>query len=113
MLHEVIDVTGPITVNGAAVSVTLSTPGQTALLTFSGMAGQQVRVPVNNSTLSSCASGVLSVLKPDGTTLGSLGSICTGNSLGPLTMATSGTHTVKLEPGGISTGNATVSVTSP
>ena len=44
------DTTGTVTVGGAAVGVTLGTPGQIGRLTFSGTASQQVTVRMASNT---------------------------------------------------------------
>src|SRR5207249_3763051 len=65
-LYNVVDVSGTITLNGPAVNVTITTPGQNAKLTFSGTAGQQVTVRVTSNTLGSVT---VALLKPDNTSL--------------------------------------------
>ena len=47
-LYSVGDVTGPIAADGTGVPVSITTPGQNARLTFSGMAGQVVTARVAN-----------------------------------------------------------------
>ena len=44
------DTSGSVTVNGSAVGVTLSTPGQNGTLTFSGTASQQITVQAASNT---------------------------------------------------------------
>src|SRR5207247_1369536 len=57
------DVTGPIVAGGAPVSVTTTTPGQNARLTFTGAAGQRVSLKITNRTHARVGVGLL---KPDG-----------------------------------------------
>jgi uncharacterized protein YhfF len=112
-VYEVVDVSGSATVNGSAVTGTLSTPGQRGLWTFDGSAAQQIRAVVDASTLGSCGGGDFRILKPDGTTLVSKLSLCTGSTLGPATLPVNGTYTVVADPSGSATGNVTLRVVSP
>lgn len=63
-LSDVTEITGAITQNGPAVTVTCSRPGQNTKLTFSGTAGERVNFFVNNDTISNTS---VSLLKSDGT----------------------------------------------
>jgi uncharacterized protein YhfF len=112
LLNSFADVTGSITA-GTPVTATTVTAGQNALYTFSGTAGQQVSVTISNSTYTGCNAVVVSILKPDATTLGSTG-ICNGTSgfLDSLTLPTTGTYTVLVNPQGTTTGSATVLLSS-
>jgi hypothetical protein len=112
-VYDVIDVTGPITVNGPAANGGLTTPGQRGLWTFQGTAGQPVRALIDASTIGSCGAGLFAILKPDGATLVSSGSVCTGRTIGPSTLPVSGAYTVLVDPGGATTGGVTVRVVSP
>jgi YD repeat-containing protein len=87
------DVTGSITAGGSAVNVVITTPGQNALLTFSGTNGDRVSA----TTGSGGPSGSLIVLNPDGSTLGS-GSGSGSIFLTPKTLTQTGTHTLKVDP---------------
>ena len=96
------DVTGTIVPGGNDVTVTVGTPGQNVGLTFSGTTGQRVSLKASNSTI---ASGVLRILKPDGTQLGSTGFSNTGGYLDVLTLPVSGAYTVAVDPNGTSLGS--------
>lgn len=112
-LYSFTDVTGPIIPNGPSVPVSLATPGQRALLTFQGTAGQGVSVVASVSYGSGCSFENLLLLKPDGSQLGTA-PICNGNgSLTGLTLPTAGTYTVVLDPPGTTTGTGTLTLTSP
>src|SRR5207237_9601547 len=63
------DVTGTITAGGAAVTKSTTSAGQNVRLTFTGSVNQ--RVSVKATTASGITSGMLSLLKPDGSTLSS------------------------------------------
>jgi len=92
--------------------VTTTTPGQNALYTFRGVTGQSASVSTTGSTYTGCNAVVVSILKPDGTSLGSSGLCNTSSgSLGPLSLPSSGTYTVKIDPAGTNTGSATVTLT--
>jgi YD repeat-containing protein len=103
------DATGSLTINGGTVPVTLSVPGQNAILTFSGTSGQTITTRVTGNTIG-CVS--LSVTKPAGGGTYQTSS-CSGsfNLVVPLT--TTGSHTVTIDPQGSATGGATVEVTIP
>lgn len=85
------DVTGSIT-PGTPLNVTTSAAGQGARYTFSGVAGQRASVSLTNSTYRSC---VVSILKADGTTLGSAALASSSSGfVDSVTLPTSGTYTV-------------------
>ncbi len=112
----VVDVTGPITPNGPAVPISITKPGQNALLTFSGTAGQVVNAFSSGNTIpGSCAvfGFSLNLVKPDGSTLGSVSS-CGGNvTLGQRTLPVTGTYTLFLNPADSRTGSIAITLTSP
>lgn len=111
-LYNVVDVTDPITPNGGALPVSLSTPGQNALLPFTGVSGHQVTVSVAVTSGSFGCSWQLRVLKPDASMLGQVTSTCGPNlTLGPLTLPSSGTYTVVVDPLAHNTGTANVTLT--
>src|SRR5206468_1092770 len=70
LLNSFTDVTGAISV-GTALTATTTTAGQNARYTFSGTSGQQVSINLSSSSYTGCNAVVVSVLKPDGSTLGS------------------------------------------
>jgi hypothetical protein len=107
------DVTGTVTPGGAPVRVATATPGQNAKVTFTGSAGTTVTLRLSEITLgtSTCCGGQISVRKPDGTTL--VGATFFGTSGKTLTMTlpTSGTYSVFLDPQKAVTGSVTVALT--
>ncbi len=109
-LYGVVDVTGTLTINGPSVSVTITTPGQNARLTFSGTANQQTTVRVTSNTIGTVT---VKLLKPDNTVLTSTTSSSVSFNLATQTLPTTGTYTVVVDPSGTNTGSLTVSVTSP
>jgi len=104
------DVSGSIGVGGAAVPVTITTPGQNAALAFAGLAGQQVTVRLTGNTAGTVA---VKLLRPDGTVLTSLSSSASAFNLTTQTLAADGTYQVVIDPSGARTGGISVSLTNP
>lgn len=103
--------TGTIT-SGTPDNVTITIPGQEAVLSFSGTSGQSASVQINNSTFTGGAYNVgVSILNPNGSTLYSSTTMYQGNfSFGPVTLPTTGTYTIVIAPG-INSGNASITLT--
>jgi hypothetical protein len=101
------DPTTPATVDGTPYTVTTTTPGQNALLTFSGTAGQRVSGLVSDVDY---ASAKLRILNPDSSLLFSpaLAFGHGGNFLEPKTLPATGTYTVLIDPGLAAVGSATI-----
>jgi hypothetical protein len=97
-LYDVTDVTGTITPGGLPVTVTTTTPGQNAYVTFSGTAGQRVSLTQSN------ASWGTTILNPDGT------SLAAGGYIDAKTLATTGTYTLKVDPPFNSIGSTTLTL---
>jgi len=107
------DLTGTINI-GSQVSIPTSIPGQNVRYTFSGTAGQQVTAVLNSTYNQGYWPVTLSIVKPDGTTLGANTPELGGNtSVGSLTLPTSGMYTVLIDPRDSNTGSGTVTLTSP
>ncbi len=101
------DVTKAISPGGPSASVTTTTPGQNAKLTFSGTTGQ--RVSLNIGPI--CCNTYVSMLAPDGTMLGSSSYITTaGGFIEPRTLPQNGTYTIVLDHAAAALGTATVTV---
>ena len=100
------DVSTTITPGGSAVTVTTTIPGQNAAATFSGTQNQRVSLRVTNAT----AYADTSILKPDGTTLA--GPTWTGSSgyIDAVTLPTTGTYTIFVNPYSTYTGNNTLTL---
>ncbi len=109
-LYDVVDVTGTISLNGSTVPVTLDTPGERALLTFSGTASQQVTVRLTGNTMGHTT---VNLLKPDGTQLTTWSSSQPAFNLPQATLPTTGTYTVLVDPSNMNIGSITVAVTNP
>jgi len=106
------DVTGSLTVGGPGVNVSLGTPGQNALLTFSGAAGQRVSVQASSVTVgtSTCCSFVLSVKRSDGVTVATT-LLGTNGGAVSATLSVAGTFSVFVDPQSANIGGATVTAT--
>jgi hypothetical protein len=96
-----------ITAGGAGVTVTTTTPGQNASLTFNGTAGQRVSV---NLTGVDYASAKLRIVSPDATELytPALRFGRGGNFLEPKVLLATGAYTIQVDPGLLAVGSATV-----
>ncbi|WDZ87372.1 RHS repeat-associated core domain-containing protein [Micromonospora cathayae] len=103
------DATASTTPGGAAVTVTTTVPGQNAVVSFPGTAGQAVTVTLANGTFGS-AGATVSLRAPDGTTLASNSSCAAGCSFNSITLAATGTHTVLVNPAGVAVGGIGVQV---
>jgi hypothetical protein len=90
--------------------VTISIPGQTAQMSFTGVAGQLATLQVSSSTFpSGCPS--VTILNPDGSTLGSAAACASGNFvLNAAVLPANGTYTVLIAPQNGDTGSAIVSL---
>ncbi|HEY1527863.1 MAG TPA: IPT/TIG domain-containing protein, partial [Candidatus Angelobacter sp.] len=104
------DFTAPITMGGAAVRVpsTGNTAlGQNANLTFTATAGQKVSVSTSGGTYSSC---VMYIRDASGSNL--LSGSCSGATgfIDSTSLTAGGSYSVFLDPQGIATGTATVSL---
>jgi len=106
-LYDVIDITGTINFGGPAVSLTTTTPGQNARLTFVGSAGQRASV---NGTSSFGACWNLGVYKPDGTQLTNTFGCGSSIFLEAQSLPESGSYTVVIDPSGAAIGGATISL---
>ena len=104
------DVTGTVTIGGAAVNVSISTPGQNGSLTFSGTSGQQATVHVTNNTMSTVR---VSLFRPDGTQMTTTFTSAASFNLANQSLTTTGTYTIKINPDSSNTGSMSVSVTNP
>jgi hypothetical protein len=107
------DATGTTTPGGAAVPLSMPTPGTNGSVSFSATAGQHVSLKLSGVTISGNAinSARVSVLKPDASVLvanSNFGS--TGAFLEPFTIPANGNYTVKIDPRQWNFGSATVTL---
>ncbi|WDH34138.1 Ig-like domain-containing protein [Pseudomonas chlororaphis] len=113
------DVTGTISIDGADATLTTTAIGQNGSLTFSGTAGQRIYLSTPNSTYPSTRSESVILYKPDASGNASTsngfiynGMWSTGSYTDTLTLPTSGTYTIYLNPGNADTGSMTFHLTS-
>ena len=90
-------------------SLSLSTPGQNALLTFTGAAGQRVTIRATGVTIgpSTCCSVSLLVRKPDGAPLASGLAGTNGGTLSPV-LPVAGIYTLLVDPQAAGLGSLTL-----
>jgi hypothetical protein len=103
------DVTGALTINGGAASVSLLTPGQNAQHTFSATSGQGITARVTNNT-AGCIT--ISLKRPDGVIITST-TPCGASGNLPHTPTMTGTYTILSDPNGANTGSFDLAVTKP
>ncbi len=104
------EVSGTVTINATATSVTLARAGQNARYTFAGTASQQVTVKITGNTLGSVN---VILYTPSGAQQTAMTSSLASFNLTPVTLATTGTYTVTLNPQTAATGSLNLQVTSP
>jgi subtilisin family serine protease len=93
---------------GAAVGLSLTTPGQNGRITFTGSAGQRVSVQLTSDTIKQA---YVSILKPDGTGVGSQTLMVTGGGfVDTRTLPVAGTYTVLVDPNTTATGSTQVTI---
>jgi Deoxyribonuclease NucA/NucB len=96
------DVSQSIAADGSATTVSTSTPGQNAVLSFSGSAGQRVYVKASGFTYSPYAT--INLRGPTGSTLGSGVSA----SIDTKTLPSDGSYTILVDPAAAATGSGTL-----
>jgi len=105
------DVTGSVTVNGAALPVAITGFGQNAEITFSGTANQSVTVQLTGDTICQV---LVELLPPTGPPPLQATYSCGGNfTLPSQTLPSTATYTILVNPQDTATGNISVAVTSP
>jgi hypothetical protein len=109
-VFTIVDATGGVAINGAALPVSVAMPGQNAVIAFDGTQGQIVRVRLTGNTL-----GLTTVYlkRPDGSQMTFATSTLTNFDLASQTLNTTGTYTILVDPIGSATGSINVAVTSP
>jgi hypothetical protein len=84
--------------------------GQNARLTFAGTAGQQITVKITNNT---AGTTLVTLSKPDGTTLTSTNSGNSSFNLAAQTLPVTGTYSVQVDPSGANTGSLSLTLYDP
>jgi hypothetical protein len=91
------------------VTVTTTESGQNARLTFSGTSGQRVFVKASDVSLMPTSSyEVVDLLNPSDVRIGGTGAISSVGYIDTKTLATTGTHSIYVNPAGSATGSTTV-----
>ncbi len=104
------EVTGTVTINAAAIPITISRAGQNARYTFAGTASQLATVKITSNTLGSVN---VTLFTPSGAQqTGTINSAASFN-LNQVTLATTGTYTITINPQTTATGSLNLQVTSP
>jgi tRNA A-37 threonylcarbamoyl transferase component Bud32 len=105
-----------IAIGEAPVTLTTTTPGQNAVLTFTASAGQSVTVTVTGITIGPTAfyAGRVSLLDGSQTSLGSSSLWVSEprSQIADVVLATGGTYTILIDPDSMLTGSVTVSLTT-
>jgi len=108
------DVTASITVGGAPVTVTTTTPGQNARVTFDGNSGSHALLVASNVAFSGTGYSQVSILKPDGTSFVSPSWVnAYGKTFDTVTLPTTGTYAIVVDPEVANTGSITLSLSQP
>jgi len=99
-----------VSVNGASSPISIGVPGQNAVISFVGTAGQALLGHVTNNLINST---YVYLRKPDGTTMTYTASGSANFDLSSQTLPSAGTYSVLVDPIGSATGGIAISVTSP
>ncbi len=107
------ELTGVMTIGGTSLSLSLGRPGQNAVVSFEGNAGQRISLGLSGVTIgtSTWDSAYASIIKPDGSSLLSnfqFGTSGAGTAI--LTLPVSGTYKIYIDPQSASTGNVTLTL---
>jgi YD repeat-containing protein len=104
------EATGNLTIGGAAVTVTINTPGQDAAVSFDGVAGQHLNLQISPVTI---PGSQVSILNPDGTELVAATFVDTrGWSFDLPNLSATGTYRIRIVPEGANTGNMTLTLSA-
>jgi RHS repeat-associated protein len=101
------DVAADAALGGPAVTATINVPGQNAVVSFVGAAGQRAFFRFTSGTFGSSSAAWVTVRRPNGTTLASnvvCGSSCV---IDTTTLPTSGTYSILIDPTTVNTGSLT------
>jgi hypothetical protein len=104
------EVTGSVTINAAATAVTIGRAGQNARYTFAGTASQQVTVKITGNTLGTVT---VYLYTPSGSYQTGASGAGASFNLPSVTLATTGTYTITMNPSTTATGSLNLQVTNP
>jgi hypothetical protein len=107
-LYDASDETGSITPGGGPTAVTVSNPGQNVRLTFNGSNGQRIALSLTSSNIAY----TVYVKRPNETIVAQIfiNSGWTGGFIDTLTLDTSGTYTLLVDPLASFTGSVTLNL---
>ncbi|MEV4116175.1 VWD domain-containing protein, partial [Nonomuraea sp. NPDC049695] len=105
------DVTGSLTVGGAPVKLTTTGPGQNAIWSFAGTAGQRIAFALTDGTFEGNGYARASVRNPDGTDLFRPTYCKSSCAFDTVTLPVTGTYTVLADPYGAAVGSISAGVT--
>ncbi|NUU19142.1 hypothetical protein HP550_17985 [Cellulomonas humilata] len=101
------DPTAVAPLDGTAVDLTTTTPGQNAAATFTATVGS--RVSLSARTAASTVTALVSVVGPTGATVvAPVTASTSGTFVEPFTIATAGVHRIVVDPTGTTTGTVTL-----
>jgi hypothetical protein len=101
------DAAAIIVPGGAAATVSTTVPGQNAVLTFPGTTGEAVALQLSGVTI---ASGIASLVRPDGATLVTKPFAVNGLFLDTTVLPVTGMYSIALDPTGPAVGAATATL---
>jgi hypothetical protein len=104
------EVMGSVTINDTATSITIGRAGQNARYTFAGTASQQATVKITGNTLGTV---YVNLYTPSGAWQTGTGNAAASFNLPTVTLATTGTYTITVNPTTTNTGSLNLQVTSP
>ena len=103
--YDATDQLRPITLNGGAVNVNITQPGQNSTFTFGGTSGQGVSAQLTEGTITGCYD--LYLVRPNGSQFGTVVNSCTGTAvLDAQTLDANGTWALVVDPEGAAKGQA-------
>jgi hypothetical protein len=104
-----------VTVNGPAVPMKITRPGQSAKQTFCGKVGERISAVITNPVTSDQGCETLTLIDPHHSTVTSGSGCGNGNpvGLGPVDLTVPGVYTVLLQLDTTATGHATLWVSKP
>lgn len=103
------EVSDALRMNAAPRSITISRPGQNGRYTFTGNANQQVTIKVTNNKLGNVT---VNLYSPNGILLAGMTSSASSFDLNPVTLASTDTYTVTINPALAETGSIQLQVNS-
>jgi hypothetical protein len=101
------------TVNGSPVTLTVASPGQVAIATFTGVLGQRTTVVVNSVSKSNSGCETLAVIYPNGNVVGTASGCGSAISVGPVNLTIAGTYQVRFALDPSATGSGSLWVSAP